>query len=185
MEDLIEQANEIQETLSRSYAVPDEMDEADLEAGAYLITHVRHRTNDSDVTELDALTLEEEEEGPSYLADLNKAPDFIDEPPVEMGEVRNDTFQLTRFLIGKLRQQDKKPLRLQLEGRYWVQLSIPITWWKLGRSPIMIEYILVLINLELSVSSSFLRISKPVIRLPHLFWSRDIDDGRPALCICK
>ena len=38
--------------------------------------------------ELDALQLEEEEEGPSYLADLNKAPDFIDEPPVEVAEVR-------------------------------------------------------------------------------------------------
>uniref|UniRef100_D8PS44 Uncharacterized protein n=1 Tax=Schizophyllum commune (strain H4-8 / FGSC 9210) TaxID=578458 RepID=D8PS44_SCHCM len=34
MEDLIEQANEIQESLGRSYAVPDELDEADLEAGA-------------------------------------------------------------------------------------------------------------------------------------------------------
>ncbi|KAF8913762.1 vacuolar protein sorting-associated protein 60 [Gymnopilus junonius] len=68
MEDLLEQANEIQETLGRSYAVPDEIDEADLEA------------------ELDALQLEEEEEGPSYLADLNKVPDFIDEPPVELGE---------------------------------------------------------------------------------------------------
>ncbi|KDR83902.1 hypothetical protein GALMADRAFT_236383 [Galerina marginata CBS 339.88] len=68
MEDLLEQANEIQETLGRSYAVPDEIDEADLEA------------------ELDALALEEEEEGPSYLADLNKVPDFIDEAPVEMGE---------------------------------------------------------------------------------------------------
>ncbi|KAF9478166.1 vacuolar protein sorting-associated protein 60 [Pholiota conissans] len=66
MEDLLEQANEIQETLGRSYAVPDEIDEADLEA------------------ELDALALEEEEEGPSYLADLNKVPDFIDEAPVEL-----------------------------------------------------------------------------------------------------
>lgn len=37
--------------------------------------------------ELDALALEEEEEGPSYLADLNKVPDFVDEPPMEMGEV--------------------------------------------------------------------------------------------------
>lgn len=37
--------------------------------------------------ELDALQFEEEEEGPSYLADLNKAPDFIDEPPVEITEV--------------------------------------------------------------------------------------------------
>jgi len=68
MEDLLEQANEIQESLGRSYAVPDELDEADLQA------------------ELDALQLEEEEEGPSYLADLNKAPDFIDEPPVEVSE---------------------------------------------------------------------------------------------------
>ncbi|RXW21951.1 hypothetical protein EST38_g3920 [Candolleomyces aberdarensis] len=68
MEDMLERANEIQETLGRSYAVPDEIDEADLEA------------------ELDALALEQEEEGPSYLADLNKVPDFIDEPPVEVGE---------------------------------------------------------------------------------------------------
>jgi len=36
MEDMLEQANELQETLGRSYAVPDELDEADLEAGAYL-----------------------------------------------------------------------------------------------------------------------------------------------------
>ena len=37
MEELLEQANEVQETLSRSYAVPDEIDEADLEAGAPFI----------------------------------------------------------------------------------------------------------------------------------------------------
>ncbi|KAI9457964.1 vacuolar protein sorting-associated protein 60 [Lactarius psammicola] len=68
MEELLEQANEVQETLSRSYAVPDEIDEADLEA------------------ELDALGMDDEEEGTSYLADLNKAPDFIDEAPVEVTE---------------------------------------------------------------------------------------------------
>ncbi|VDC02506.1 unnamed protein product [Peniophora sp. CBMAI 1063] len=68
MEELLEQANEIQETLGRSYAVPDELDEADLEA------------------ELDALALEEEE-APSYLADLNKSPDFIDEAPDELAEL--------------------------------------------------------------------------------------------------
>lgn len=33
MEDLIEQANEIQETMGRTYGVPEEVDEADLEAG--------------------------------------------------------------------------------------------------------------------------------------------------------
>lgn len=68
MEELLEQANEIQESLGRSYAVPDEIDEADLEA------------------ELDALQLEEEEEGPSYLSDINKIPDFVDETPVEISE---------------------------------------------------------------------------------------------------
>lgn len=36
LEDLVEQANEIQETLGRSYAVPDEIDEADLEAGTFM-----------------------------------------------------------------------------------------------------------------------------------------------------
>lgn len=35
MEDLIEQANEIQESLGRSYGVPDEVDEADLQAGTF------------------------------------------------------------------------------------------------------------------------------------------------------
>lgn len=35
MEDLLEQANEIQETMARSYAVPDEIDEADLQAGMH------------------------------------------------------------------------------------------------------------------------------------------------------
>ena len=32
--------------------------------------------------------MEDEEEGTSYLADLNKAPDFIDEAPAELTEVR-------------------------------------------------------------------------------------------------
>lgn len=35
MEDLIEQANEIQESLGRSYGVPDEVDEMDLQAGEW------------------------------------------------------------------------------------------------------------------------------------------------------
>ena len=37
MEDLLEPANEIQESLGRSYAVPDEIDEAELEAGTLSI----------------------------------------------------------------------------------------------------------------------------------------------------
>lgn len=39
MEDLIEQANEVQESMSRTYGVPDEVDEADLEAGGLLSFH--------------------------------------------------------------------------------------------------------------------------------------------------
>jgi hypothetical protein len=93
MEDLLEQANEIQETLGRSYAVPDEIDEADLEAGMLgrFSKHSLLSAHTQLNLELDALALEEEEEGPSYLADLNKVPDFIDEAPVELGEVRTPT----------------------------------------------------------------------------------------------
>ena len=90
MEDLLEQANEIQDALGRSYAVPDEIDELDLQAGKScrikLSTYITF-TLIVVVIELDALELEAEEEGPSYLADLNKAPDFVDEPPVELTEV--------------------------------------------------------------------------------------------------
>lgn len=44
MEDLIDQANEIQESLGRSYGVPDEIDESDLQAGestSYLARHLQ------------------------------------------------------------------------------------------------------------------------------------------------
>lgn len=93
MEDLLEQANEIQESLGRSYAVPDEIDEADLEAGTP-ISMISSRQADAErMLELDALQLEEEEEGPSYLADLNKAPDFVDEAPVEIAEASLSTMR--------------------------------------------------------------------------------------------
>lgn len=95
MEDLLEQANEIQESLGRSYAVPDEIDEADLQAGAQLDQYPQVLF-DHATTELDALELDVEEEGPSYLADINKVPDFIDEPPVELSEVRNTFTYRTR-----------------------------------------------------------------------------------------
>ncbi|KAG9101700.1 hypothetical protein FS749_004509 [Ceratobasidium sp. UAMH 11750] len=66
MEDLLEQANEIQGMMSQSYGVPDEVDEADLEA------------------ELEALSAQlEEDETPAYLQDAGRAPDFIDAAPIE------------------------------------------------------------------------------------------------------
>ncbi|KAG5458571.1 MAG: hypothetical protein BJ554DRAFT_1180 [Olpidium bornovanus] len=59
MEDMLEQANLIQETLGRTYGLPEDVDEADLEA------------------ELDALGTEmafEEEETPVYLAEPADVP---------------------------------------------------------------------------------------------------------------
>lgn len=44
MEDMIEQANEIQESLGRSYGVPDEVDEADLQAGEQSFVYDRLRS---------------------------------------------------------------------------------------------------------------------------------------------
>src|SRR5689334_9615305 len=62
--------------------------------------------------ELDALALEQEEEGPSYLADLNKVPDFVDEPPVEVNEVCiylvSCLFQIISWLVLIRHQPDKK-----------------------------------------------------------------------------
>jgi charged multivesicular body protein 5 len=37
MEDLMEQATEIQDSISRTYGLPDEIDEADLEAGNFTV----------------------------------------------------------------------------------------------------------------------------------------------------
>lgn len=40
MEDLMEAANEVQESMSRTYGVPEELDEADLQAGKYQTSSV-------------------------------------------------------------------------------------------------------------------------------------------------
>jgi charged multivesicular body protein 5 len=83
MEDLLDSANEVQEALGRSYGVPEELDEADLEA------------------ELDALgdeLLEEGEDVPSYLQEPSYAvPDVPETEPAEKearGKVMVDEFGL-------------------------------------------------------------------------------------------
>lgn len=88
MEDLIEQANDIQESLGRSYGVPDEVDEADLQAGEFSFFSgygVLKPTHDH--LELDALGLDDEPIGeneiPSYLQDAQSLPDFVDSAPLE------------------------------------------------------------------------------------------------------
>lgn len=70
MADLMDMGNDIQESISRSYDVPEEVDEAELDA------------------ELDALGEEVELEGigessgvPGYMLDETAPPQFIDEPP--------------------------------------------------------------------------------------------------------
>ncbi|OCK80309.1 charged multivesicular body protein 5 [Lepidopterella palustris CBS 459.81] len=70
MADLMDMGNDIQESISRSYDVPEDVDEAELDA------------------ELEALGDEVEFEGlgesegvPGYLLDETKPPQFIDEPP--------------------------------------------------------------------------------------------------------
>ena len=51
----------------------------------YVVFHLSHAIV---FVELDALQLDEEEDI-SYLKDLNKVPDFVDEPPAEVTEVCN------------------------------------------------------------------------------------------------
>jgi len=112
MEDLIEQANEIQESLGRSYAVPDELDEADLEAGMFNQISYPPLTLPYFVAELDALALEPpEEEGTGYLADLNKVPDFIDEAPIDVGEVGKHHLSDDLGIEANIRHSDRKPSR--------------------------------------------------------------------------
>ncbi|KAK9765074.1 Vacuolar protein-sorting-associated protein 60 [Basidiobolus ranarum] len=61
MADLLEQANDVQETLGRTYGLPDDVDEADLEAELEALG--------------DELLMEDEEETPSYLQE-NTEPEF-------------------------------------------------------------------------------------------------------------
>jgi hypothetical protein len=85
MEDLIEQANEIQESMSRTYGVPDELDEADLEAGRSAVIVARNADRRTELDALgDDLGLEEETAIPSYLQSgpTRELPDFVDEPPM-------------------------------------------------------------------------------------------------------
>ena len=60
--------------------------------------------------------MDEEEEGTSYLADINQAPDFIDEPPLEATEVRISKSLpilpvLTLYITHSLLRSAQKPSR--------------------------------------------------------------------------
>ncbi|KAI9659733.1 MAG: hypothetical protein M1831_003631 [Alyxoria varia] len=79
MADMMDVGNEIQESISRSYDVPEDVDEAELDA------------------ELEALGEEQgfenmgaEAEGglPSFMMDEVKPPEFVDEPPEQQGKMK-------------------------------------------------------------------------------------------------
>lgn len=97
MEDLMEAANEVQESMSRTYGVPEELDEADLQAGKHAFPKVNARVRDSISVfpvELDALEDElafesvsgNDEAIPSYLRDdiHEPLPDLVDDKPLEV-----------------------------------------------------------------------------------------------------
>lgn len=113
MEDMIEAANEIQESLGRSYGVPDEIDEAELEAGKYTMNGGCSSHGDLvSYPELEALQVEEEET-PSYLQDINVTPDFIDEAPLEEKRVSSCGCSLDPGLMEYFpRQLTRKPSEL-------------------------------------------------------------------------
>ncbi len=73
--------------IERSYAIPDGIDQAALEAGMFgHISCLLWTLVWCNVPELDAIADEPwEKEGPSYLANLSKVPDSIDEAPIEVG----------------------------------------------------------------------------------------------------
>lgn len=78
----MERANEIQETMSRSYAVPDDLDEEALQAGGspFQVNHHPMLIPLLYTLELDALSDMDENEL-SYLDDIKAEPDFLDEAP--------------------------------------------------------------------------------------------------------
>lgn len=84
MEDLLEQSNALQETLSRSYAMPDDIDETELEAELEAL-YVWRMTDKCSEDE----PLEQEFELPSYLQHASnlgavpEQPDFVDELPAK------------------------------------------------------------------------------------------------------
>ena len=120
--------------------------------------------------ELDALALEEEEEGPSYLADLNKVPDFVDEAPIEVGTVSLyitfaiacPSYSANLFFIR--RRQDKKLSRQQARiVRLIVTSEPPISYHDVfplylrceGRSGCSARHLRVPMRECVSVSSCF------------------------------
>ncbi|KAF2233964.1 charged multivesicular body protein-like protein 5 [Viridothelium virens] len=77
MADLMDMGNDIQESISRSYDVPEDVDEAELDAELEALGE-----------EVELNGIGESEGVPAFMVDeTNKIPDFVDEPP-EQGKVK-------------------------------------------------------------------------------------------------
>ena len=79
MADLKDISDEIQESISRSYDVPEDVDEAELDAELEAL---------GEEQELEGLGAEAEGGMPSFMTDEVKPPQFVDEPPEQPGKVK-------------------------------------------------------------------------------------------------
>ena len=78
MADLMDVGNDIQESISRSYDVPEDVDEAELDAELEAL---------GEEQEFDSLGLESEGTMPAFMQDESNPPQFIDEP-LDHGKVK-------------------------------------------------------------------------------------------------
>lgn len=77
MADLMDMGNDIQESISRSYDVPEDVDEAELDAELEALGE-----------EVELNGIGESEGVPAFMMDeTNKVPEFVDDPP-EQGKVK-------------------------------------------------------------------------------------------------
>ena len=78
MADLMDIGNDIQESISRSYEVPEDVDEAELDAELEAL---------GEEVEFERVGAESEGGLPGFMVDETGPPQFVDEPP-ELGKVR-------------------------------------------------------------------------------------------------
>lgn len=83
MQDLMDAGNEIQESISRSYDVPEDVDETELDAELEAL---------GEESALENLSMEQSEV-PAFMREQAELPQFIDQPPepVEEAKIRQST----------------------------------------------------------------------------------------------
>lgn len=79
MQELMDVGNDIQESIGRAYDVPEDVDEAELDAELEAL---------GEEQEFEGFGLESEGHVPSFMTDEVAPPNFIDEPPETIGKVK-------------------------------------------------------------------------------------------------